>query len=56
MDTDLFLQNLRDLSLEEGKAYMQEHIAELSDHAAIGNLLASGVPFENELHVLNHWR
>ena|SRR5713101_2348069 len=23
---------------------------------AIGKLLASGVPFANELHVLNHWR
>jgi CHAT domain-containing protein len=40
MDTELFLQNLRDLPLEEGRAYIQEHIAELSDHAAIGNLLA----------------
>src|SRR6266487_2229884 len=40
MDTDLFLQNLRDLSLEEGKIYIQEHIDELSDHAAVGNLLA----------------
>ncbi len=40
MDTDLFLQNLRDLPLEEGRACIQEHIAELSDHAAIGNLLA----------------
>jgi CHAT domain-containing protein len=40
MDTDLFLQNLRVLSLEEGKAYIKEHIDELSDHAATGNLLA----------------
>jgi len=40
MDTDLFLQNLRDLSLEEGKAYIQEHIDELSDHASVGNVLA----------------
>ncbi len=39
MDTELFLQNLRDLPLEEGKVYIQEHIAELSDHAAVGNLL-----------------
>jgi hypothetical protein len=23
---------------------------------AIGNLEAAGVPIENELHVLNHWR
>jgi CHAT domain-containing protein len=40
MDIELFLQNLRDLSLEEGKVYIQDHIDELSDHAAIGNLLA----------------
>src|SRR5947209_16054956 len=40
MDNALFLQTLRDLSLEEGKVYIQEHIAELGDHAAIGNLLA----------------
>src|SRR5438477_602041 len=26
MDTDLFLQHLRDVSLEEGKAYIQERI------------------------------
>lgn len=40
MDTDLFLQNLLDLPLEEGKVYIRTHIDELSDHAAIGNLLA----------------
>jgi len=40
MDTDLFLQNLRELSLEEGKIYLEEHITELSDHVATGNLLA----------------
>jgi hypothetical protein len=40
MDSDLFLQNLRDLSLEEGKAYIKAHIDELSDYAAVGNLLA----------------
>src|SRR6266699_2089646 len=39
MDTDLFLQNLRDLPLEEGKVYIQGHIDELSDHAAVGKLL-----------------
>src|SRR2546427_6427152 len=47
MDTDLFLQNLRDLSLEEGKAYIQEHIDELSDHATVGNSLA-----DEALHLL----
>jgi CHAT domain-containing protein len=40
MDNELFLQRLRDLSLEEGKAYIQEHIQELADHAAVGELLA----------------
>src|SRR2546421_791256 len=40
MDSDLFLQQLRELSLEEGRIYIQEHIAELSDHKAIGELLA----------------
>jgi len=43
MDTELFLkylQYLRDHTLEEGRAYIQEHIAELSDHQAIGELLA----------------
>src|SRR5260370_25193190 len=40
MDTELFLQYLRDHTLEEGRAYIQEHISELSDHQAIGELLA----------------
>jgi CHAT domain-containing protein len=40
MDTELFLLQLRDLSLEEGKVYIQEHIGELADPAAVGNLLA----------------
>jgi CHAT domain-containing protein len=40
MDIEQYLQYLRDHTLEEGRAYIQEHIAELSDHAAIGNLLA----------------
>jgi hypothetical protein len=39
MDNELFLQDLRELSLEEGKAYIQEHIEELADHAAVGELL-----------------
>ena len=39
MDNELFLQRLRDLPLEEGKAYIQAHIDELSDHAAIGVLI-----------------
>src|SRR5215467_6574171 len=39
MDTALFLQYLRDHTLEEGRAYILEHIAELSDHPAISELL-----------------
>ena len=42
MDHNLFLQRLRDLTLEEGKAYIREHAAELTetDYAAIGELIA----------------
>src|SRR2546423_3034575 len=40
MDSDLFLQQLRDLRLEDGRAYIQAHAAELEEHAAFGNLLA----------------
>src|SRR5450759_1959742 len=40
MDNTLFLQHLREATLEEGRAYIQSHIVELADHAAIGNLLA----------------
>ena len=40
MDNDLFFQHLRELSLDEGKAYLQEHSAELADHAAISALIA----------------
>ena len=39
MDTHLFLQYLRDLSLEEGRAYIQAHAAELTDYAAVGVLI-----------------
>ena len=40
MDNFLFLQHLREGSLEEGRAYIQEHIAELADHDVIGDMLA----------------
>ncbi len=40
MDNDLFLQHLRELSLEEGKAYIQGHVGEFTDHDAIGILYA----------------
>ncbi len=39
MDNKLFLQQLRDLSLEEGRAYIQAHASELEDYAAFGELL-----------------
>src|SRR5712691_7640088 len=40
MDNNLFLQHLRELSLEDGRAYIQAHIEELADNAAIGVLIA----------------
>jgi CHAT domain-containing protein len=40
MDNSLFLQHLHEASLEEGRTYIQEHIAELTDHDAIGDWLA----------------
>jgi tetratricopeptide (TPR) repeat protein len=40
MDTTLFLQHLRDVSLEEGRVYIQEHIAELADLDAVGEIFA----------------
>ena len=39
MDEQQLLQALRDLSLEESKTYMQEHVEELKDAAAISALL-----------------
>ncbi|MDQ6661914.1 MAG: tetratricopeptide repeat protein, partial [Chloroflexota bacterium] len=40
MDNDLFLSTLRELSLEEGCAYIQSHRDEITDVAVTGNLLA----------------
>jgi tetratricopeptide (TPR) repeat protein len=40
MDSALFLQRLRDLPIEEGRAYLSQHLEELSDHTAIGELMA----------------
>lgn len=40
MDTDLFLRYLRDHAIEEGRSYIQEHLADLSDSKATGELLA----------------
>jgi len=47
MDRELFLQYLRDHSLEEGRVYIQEHITELSDHKTIGEWLT-----DEALHLL----
>ncbi len=40
MDADHLLQQLRELSLEEGRQLLLEHAAGVSDHAAFGVLLA----------------
>ena len=40
MDTNWLLQQLRELSLEEGRRLIVEHDADISDHSAFGVLLA----------------
>jgi len=40
MDSTVFVQHLRESSLEEGRAYIQEHCGELADLDATGDLLA----------------
>jgi CHAT domain-containing protein len=40
MDTELFLQHLREVPLEEGRAFLQQQSKELPDPKAIGELLA----------------
>ncbi len=40
MDINLFLQYLRDHTLEEGRAYIQTYTNKLTDYAAIGILIA----------------
>src|SRR5690242_272845 len=40
MDQEPFLHYLRDHTLEEGQAYIQDHSVELSDHATISDWLA----------------
>ncbi len=39
MDNELFLRQLRELPLEEGRIYIQQHSGELTDHAAFISLL-----------------
>src|ERR1700730_6244259 len=40
MDNASLLQQLREGSLEEGRAYLMAHSEELTDYHAVGNLLA----------------
>src|SRR5437764_9088826 len=40
MDNTVFLSQLRESSLEEGRAFIEAHLDELTDHAAIGDLMA----------------
>ncbi|MFL5701515.1 MAG: CHAT domain-containing protein [Ktedonobacteraceae bacterium] len=40
MDNDQFLQQLRELNLDEGRAFIHAHASELADPAAFGVLLA----------------
>src|SRR5271157_4784564 len=51
MDNDLFLQYLLEHSLEEDYVYIKEHVAELTDHAAIGVLIKD----EKESETLKKW-
>jgi hypothetical protein len=43
MEDALFLQQLRDLSLEDGRAYIRLHAKELADHAAFGVLMSDDI-------------
>jgi CHAT domain-containing protein len=40
MDPDLFMQQVRDLPIEEGRAYIREHIEALANHQATGEAMA----------------
>ncbi|HEV2581436.1 MAG TPA: tetratricopeptide repeat protein, partial [Ktedonobacteraceae bacterium] len=40
MDYQLFLQRLRELPIEEGRDYIRERLAELTDHQTTGELMA----------------
>ncbi|TMD67286.1 MAG: tetratricopeptide repeat protein [Chloroflexi bacterium] len=50
MDNDLFLQYLLEHSLEEGHDYIKEHVAELTDHAAIGVLIKDEALRQRNIH------
>ena len=47
MDKEQFLQRLRDLPLEEGRAYLREYIAELPDYDTVSKWLE-----DEALHLL----
>ncbi len=49
MDEQAFLQYLCDLSLEEGRIFIQEHAAELSDYAAMGTLISDEARLRREV-------
>src|SRR5689334_8957830 len=40
MDEPLFFSYLREHSLEEGKAYLEEHLSELNDIPTVSNIIA----------------
>jgi tetratricopeptide (TPR) repeat protein len=50
MDNDLFLQYLLEHSLEEDHVYIKEHVAELTDHAAIGVLIKDESARQRNIH------
>ncbi|HZR43832.1 MAG TPA: CHAT domain-containing protein [Ktedonobacteraceae bacterium] len=52
MNEQEFLQQLRDLPIEQGRAYIEQHIAELTDHAAIGQLIRDESLRQRDIHPL----
>lgn len=50
MDNALFLQQLRELPLEEGYIYIRQHASELADHAAFISLLKGEALHQQYIH------
>jgi hypothetical protein len=50
LENELFLQYLRAHSPAEGRAYIKEHVAELSDHAAISVLIKDEASRQRNIH------
>ena len=50
MENELFLQYLRAHSPAEGRAYIKEHVAELSDHTAISVLIKDEASRQRNIH------